>query len=132
MLTDNVIATQTYETWIKEYHFSSDSTRIKFDFDDYRSVAGIMIFNSLNYETSFEIIQEIELECITESGRKYRAYIKDLMFNPEFLVDNKVVPASAAIAAFNDVLVKSVTIKVERLYENQETIAIGEIYILGK
>ena len=54
------------------------------------------------------------------------------MFNPEFLVDNKVVPASAAIAAFNDVLVKSVTIKVERIYENQETIAIGEIYILGK
>ena len=132
MLTDNVIATQTYETWIKEYQFSSDSTRIKFDFDDYRSIAGIMIFNSLYYDTSFEIIQEIELECMTESGRKYRAYIKDLMFNPEFLVDNKVVPASAAIAAFNDVLVKSVTIKVERLYQNQETIAIGEIYILGK
>ncbi len=131
-LNDGVIPTHTtIEPWIKEYEMSGDSATITLTFDDYRTVAGIMIYNSTDYDKTFEKISSIRFECKINGERAF-ADIIDLQFNSDYLENGMTVPAAAAIASFADIEVKSVTITLNRMYADQAMLAIGEICIIGK
>ncbi len=130
-LTDGAIPAHTFETWIREYEMKGDGAKITLEFDSLRTVAGIMIYNSIDYDSTFERIQKIELEG-ERDGEKFRGVIEDLAFNEAYLKNGEVVPVSAAIAAFADVQVRKITITVNKIYDDQEKISIGEIYVVGK
>lgn len=110
---------------------SGDSATITLTFDDYRTVAGIMIYNSTDYDKTFEKISSIRFECKINGERAF-ADIIDLQFNSDYLENGMTVPAAAAIASFADIEVKSVTITLNRMYADQAMLAIGEICIIGK
>lgn len=131
-LNDGIVPTHlTIEPWVTEYEMSGDSATITFTFSEYRTVAGIMIYNSIDYDKTFEQISSIRFDCLINGESAY-ADILDLAFNSSYLENGTTVPAAAAIASFADIQVKSVIITLERMYADQEMIAIGEIYILGK
>lgn len=130
-LNDGVIPTHSFETWVKEYEITGSKATVTFEFADYRTVAAIMVYNSLDYDKTFEKIQEIVIEG-RYNGKAFKGTIKDLLFNEAYLEYGETVPGAAAIAAFADVEVKRISVTVEKMYEDQECIAIGEIYIVGK
>ena len=131
-LNDGVIRTHsTIEPWIKEYEMSGDSATITLTFDDYRTVAGIMLYNSLDYDKTFEKISSIRFDCMINDEHSY-VDILDLEFNPSYLENGTTVPGAAAIASFADIQVKSVTITLNRMYADQAMLAIGEICVIGK
>ncbi len=130
-LTDGAIPAHDYETWINEYEMSGEEAVITIAFDRCRTVAGLMIYNSVNYDTAFENISEIVLEGVRD-GRRFRAVINDLAFNPAYLENSGVVSVSAAIADFADIQVDTITITLKKKYADQDKLAIGEIYVIGK
>lgn len=131
-LTDGLIPMHgSLQPWIGQYEMNEKSATITFTFDDYRTVAALMFFNSKDYETCFEKIDSIRMDCMIDGGKAY-ADINDLLFDPDDYESERMTAGSAAIAAFADLQVKSITITLNRLYSDQETLALSEIYILGK
>lgn len=131
-LTDGLIPVHMgMQPWISQYELTGKSATITFTFEDYRTVAGIMLFNSIDYESSFEKISRIRMDCMIGDEKAY-VDINDLMFDPEYYEGERMTAAAAAIAAFEDLQVKSVEITFKSLYSDQEMLAISEIYILGK
>lgn len=131
-LTDGLIPMHgDLQPWIKEYEMNQKSATITLTFDDYRTVAALMFFNSKNYETCFEKIDSIRMDCMI-NGEKAYADIFDLKFSEEYYEGQRMKAGAAAIAAFADLQVKSITITLNRLYSDQEVIALSEIYVIGK
>lgn len=113
----------------------SDTTTIKLDLGGYKTVRSIMVYNGNDYYSAFTAVKKISMECKLANGQTFTAVIDNLKFdmennlNPE--IEEEILPGAAAIAEFDEMLVKSITITVEKPDENDE-LAISEIVVLGK
>lgn len=133
-VTSNAAFTEKY---VQEARFSG-STDITVDLGGYKTVRSVMVFNSNDYDSAFRGVKKITMDCKLASGKTFTAEIDDLKFdmdnniNPE-IADSfmEILPGAAAVAEFDEMLVKSIKITVEKPSDNDE-LAISEVVVLGK
>lgn len=115
----------------------SKTTTITFDFNEARSIGGVMVYNSSDKDKCFTKISRIECVCI-ENGKEIVRTISNVTFDSNYFVKNQagkvishVVPGAAAYTTINEWNVKSMRITIE-VPEGQNQVGISEIKILGK
>ena len=115
----------------------TETTTFTLDFEEARTVRAVMVYNSKNEFTAFAKIARIEFVCI-ENGEEVVRYIKDVELSAECYQSNDydgsvyyISPGVAAYAEFDELNVKSIRITIE-VPENQDSVGISEIRVLGK
>ena len=113
------------------------TTTFTLDFEEARTVRAVMVYNSKNEFTAFAKIARMEFVCI-ENGEEVVRYIKDVELSAECYQANDydgsvyyISPGVAAYAEFDELNVKSIRITIE-VPENQDSVGISEIRVLGK
>ncbi len=146
-LTDGLIPIMTgvnsafMNTYVRPTEFT-DETTITLKFDEYKTIKGIMIYNSEWIESAFHEIERIEFSY-REDGKEKVKYIEHLAFDWKANSNQgfSMSPAGAAIAEFNEIDVKEIRITVKpatpeqvSLHDNtlEAPLAIGEIVVLGR
>lgn len=135
-LNDGVIRIYTHDNFIREFATGAEEkTEITLTFDEYRTVAAIMVFNSFDFVTHFERVDRIEFDFKrtkkngkTEEGT---AFINDLAFDMDKhanLGKQLMRPGGSAIAQFAEMQVKEIRFT----FVSEDPITISEIYVLGK
>lgn len=133
LLTDGRVKYQEFDL-VEEYEAKTGRSQIVLSWDDYKTVRGIMIYNSYDYEKTFVQINSVEFEFLTVEGKSQTVEIKNLPFDWDwhFEADNEFMrPGGAAIAEFDELPVKKITITVDSP-TGADAIAINEIVVLGK
>lgn len=149
-LTDGLLSMYKKKDFVKEFE-SSKTTTITLEFEDYREITGLMIYNSKWFEKAFFVVDRIEFDFKNdEVPEGATAYIENLQFDWESYVNSNrsdMRPGGSAVAVFDPLLVKEIRITfklpVERIDAlqllddegyiiDQETIGISEIAVLGK
>ena len=132
-LTDGLISATSELDFVKEFTATAN-TVISLDFGGYRSVRGLMIYNSREYEKAFTSVRRIEFDFTgTKDGQKVTgtAYIDNLAFNQEYFYDlygtTYIRPGTAAIAEFEEMHVKSI-----RIIVSSKTVNVSEIVVIGR
>ena len=132
-LTDGLISATSELDFVKEFT-ATGNTVITLDFGAYRTVRGIMIYNSREYEKAFTSVRIIEFDFTgTKDGQKVTgtAYIDDLAFNQEYFYElygaTYIRPGTAAIAEFDELYVKTI-----RIIVSSQTVNVSEIVVIGK
>lgn len=115
----------------------TDTTTFTLDFEEARTVRAVMVYASKDELASFAKIARIEFVCI-EDGKEVVRYIKDVELSAECYQANDydgsifyISPGAAAYAEFDELNVKSIRITIE-VPENQDSVGISEIRVLGK
>lgn len=132
LLNDELVKYQSGDI-VTEYHANSGKSTITISWDDWKTVRAIMVFNSYDYNNTFVDISKVEFEVKTSNNKSAKAVIKNLPFDWEWNMrsgTNKMNPGGAAIAEFNEIPVKSITITVQSVPGFE--LALGEIIVLGK
>ena len=127
-LTDNIIKTKESDLAV-ESEFTGPA-KITFEFEKAVNLKAIMVYNSYFYDTSFVQIDSAELEYVVdEKGNTNIAKLGSIPFDFDWNAYNSrdMEPGGAAIAEFEDVPVKKVTLTI-----NFKDFAISEIKLLGK
>lgn len=136
-LNDGLLSVSSEVDFIKEFTVNGGKrTTITLNFDDYRTVRAIMIYNSRLYEKAFDNIRRIEMDFKGEKDGKVveaTAYIDNLKFNSDkYIYDlygyNYIQPGAAAVAEFAELEVKTIRI----ILDTDKEVNISEIYVLGK
>ena len=133
LLTDEIIKYQDLDL-AEEYTADAGVSTIKLEWDNFRTVRGLMVYNSYDYENTFVAIDKVEFEYLKADGSTGKAVIENLEYdwNWNFEDDNLFMrPGGAAIAEFYEMPVKSITITVQSA-QGAENLSIGEIIVLGK
>ena len=139
VLNDGLITYTLYHDLVSEYNTKKGKTEITLTFDDYRTVRGLMIFNSKNLDTAFEGIKRIELDFTkTDSDGKTvtgTAFIKDLVFDMARYttnwgdgVEESARPGGSVAVEFDELSVKTIRITID----SDKPVAVSEIFVLGK
>lgn len=133
-LTDGLLSLYNNIDYIKEYESAGNAT-ILLEFDNFREITALMIYNSKSFDRAFSKINHIEFQCI-EDGIKTPVvnYIDDLQFDWKAYkteIGNVMRPGGSATAAFTPMMIKSIKIELESI-SNQDIIALSEIVVLGK
>lgn len=140
---------QFMKNYVKEAEFTGETT-IKLTFTDYVNVSAIMIYNSMRIENAFYEVEKIEFKY-KEGDTDAVKFIEHLAFDWRGLSNgyheewsptgNSIKTGAAAVAEFNEIAVKEITITVKPATEEQidwhdsdldAQLAIGEIVVLGK
>lgn len=158
-LTDGLFSVYSRFSYIKEYT-TTEKTTITLRFAEPREVTGIMICNSRYFENAFFNIARIEFD-FTDGDFTGTGCIDDLAFDWDTYCPvgtQAMRPGGSAIAVFNPIMVSEIRITVDpktsRMFEEGqtageldrlvladdegyvidgvETLAIGEIVVLGK
>lgn len=108
----------------------SETTTITFDFENARSIGGVMVYNSSDKAKCFTKISRIECVCI-ENGKEIVRTISNVTFDSNYFVENDVIPGAAAYTTMEEWNVKSMRITIE-VPEGQNQVGLSEIKILGK
>ena len=130
LLNDELVKYQDFDV-VTEYHANEGTSTIKLTWDDWKTVRALMIFNSYDYDKTFVSIKKVEFEVMKSNGKATTAVINNLQFDWDWCTSGKYMrPGGSAIAEFNEMPVKSITITVQSAtgYE----LAISEILVLGK
>ena len=113
------------------------TTTFTLDFEEARTVRAVMVYTSKDEFIAFSKIARIEFVCI-EDGKEVVRYIKDVELSAECYQANDydgsifyISPGAAAYAEFDELNVKSIRITIE-VPENQDSVGISEIRVLGK
>ncbi len=123
--------------YVQEASFGGEA-KITVDLGAYKTVRGLMVFNSNDYFTAFQGVKKIEMECKLANGQEFTAKIDNLKFDwkayaryDDFgdIVD--IIPGSSALAEFDEMLVKKITFTVEKPADC-EVVNIAEIVVLGR
>ena len=130
-LTDGMTVTNTLfadRTFIAK----DNATTITMDFDETRYIRGILLYNAIEYDKTFDNVSEIIFTL--ENGKE--CSIVDLPYNTEAYrtSEYQVQPGSAAVAIFDELPVVSVRIEFQASDKlgNGTELGISEIVILGK
>ena len=114
-------------------------TEITLTFDSPKTVRGILIYNSYNYENAFSKIAAIQFdlaerpEWYTGGGKGLSCYIKDLGFPKAYKENEKILYSGVpSLATFNEIKVNGITITISDHLGNANTLNIAEIMVLGK
>ena len=123
--------------YVQEASFEKEA-KITVDLGAYKTVRGLMVFNSNDYFTAFQGIKKIELECKLANGQEFTAKIDNLKFDwnayaryDDFGEIVDIVPGSSALAEFDEMLVKKITFTVEKPAD-YDVVNISEIVVLGR
>lgn len=133
LLTDEIIKYQEFDC-ANEYTAKTGVSKITLSWKNFKTVRGIMIYNSYNYLDTFVNVEKVEFTYLRSNGKTGRAVIKNLPFDWDwhFEADYEFMrPGGAAVAEFGDMPVKSITITL-RSAQGAEQLSIGEIVVLGK
>ncbi len=133
LLTDEMIKYQEFDL-AEEYTAKGGTSQIKLEWDDFKTVRGLMIYNSYDYAETFVDVSKVEFEYKRADGSTATAVIEDLPFDWDWNAEldfEFMRPGGSAIAEFNEMPVKSITITVSSAAD-AEHLALGEIIVLGK
>ena len=133
LLNDGLIKFQEFDL-AEEYEANDGTTEITLTFSDYKTVRALMVYNSYDYDTTFVNISKVEMEVLTASGESMMVTINDLPFDWDWNFEDDYLfirPGGAAIAEFAEMPVKSIKLTIVAP-QGAESIAINEIYIIGK
>ncbi len=143
----------SYQKWSEQYEVNGSKTlKVKLSWEQAKSITNIMIYNSRSYNNAFKKVSSIVFELAEQPSwlpaTKYNGYcyIKDLLVDEySFWEDRLVRHGSSAMATFNEIKVKSITITIiaeedKVNYKNlalmepslQNRLTISEIYVAGK
>ena len=136
-LTDGYTVTKSmYSDYVLQV---KKKTEITLTFDSPKTVRGILIYNSYNYENAFSKIAAIQFdlaerpEWYTGGGKGLSCYIKDLGFPKAYKENEKILYSGVpSVATFNEIKVNSLTITISDHLGNANTLNIAEIMVLGK
>lgn len=145
LLNDGLIA-HNKNSLAKEFSSETDA-QITLEFDSYVTARAIMIYNSYDYDLSFDGIEKIEFSYKKEiDGKTFTgtAVINDLGFDLESnRIDPDYVkhmlgektphlrPGSAAIAEFNELEINKITIYITK-NATRDALNVSEIVVLGR
>lgn len=134
-LTDGLFASHTYGV-VKETEFNVNETiTITLEWDDYRTVSAIMLYNSIDYDKIFYQIAQIKLSVRTASGAEGTAVINNATFplNETTCYSSMqfMFAGNNMVFDFNDIQVKNIqiTFKAPR---KSGSVAISDIWVLAK
>ena len=133
-LNDGLINIMTHHDQIHEFSATAGKTTITLDFDEYRTIRAIMVFNARDLENWFDKIDRIEMDFIAEKDGQTiesTAYMKDLIFNKElytYEAMDMARPGGSVCVEFDEIRVKSIRITIN----SDKAFSISEIYVLGK
>ena len=149
-LSDGLLSIYSHNNFVKEFE-TNKTTTITLDFNDFKEITGLMVYNSKVFEKTFPYINCIEFDFTADNIEGTRtAYIEHLNFNwNEYKNQNadQMRPAGSAVAIFAPMKVKQIRIKLKLPTERpeeieimndegyvikQKSIALSEIVILGK
>jgi GH43 family beta-xylosidase len=117
---------------VHEFEFNT-STVIKLNFDDYRTIKALMVYNSYDYDKSFVRVDRVEFS-FKSNKTKGIAFINIMEFDWDLYVnadEEMMRPGGSVIAEFNEFLVNSITIYVSAPV-GSDVAAISDIVVLGK
>ena len=132
LLNDELVKYQEHDL-VTEYRANEGQSVIKLSWKDWKTVRGIMIYNSYEYFDTFNQIDKIEFTVMNSRGTSETATITNLQYDWDWFAEfdwDFVRPGGAAIAEFNEIPVKSITITINSV-EGSE-LALNEIIVLGK
>lgn len=134
-LTDGAVESSHEVDFVKTVSIEAGVTTITLDFEKYRTIRALMIYNSNDYDTAFHSVRRVEFDFAkTENDKlvKGTAYIDDLKFNENYFYElygqKYILPAAAAIAEFEELSVKEIRI----VFDTEKTIELSEIAVLGR
>lgn len=140
-LNDGLFATHDYSEHM-EFYARGKSTTVTLSFDTPQEVSALMVYNSADFKYAFESIDEIAFE-LSESPSSLvgastkKVSIKNLAVNPNYFnKETRVMRiGGAAIARFNTLKVKKITIKISKHIDETEPgdgFKISDIVVVGK
>ena len=142
-LTDGILSMHVpaVAPFVHEFTTKKETVKITLDFGEYRNIAAIMIYNSKNYADTFDSITKIEMEAKL-NDTEFTAVIDNLQFYwNRYSNGSTMRPGGSAVAAFNEMGVKKITITVspdvnnpayqENKANGTAALGISEIYVLG-
>ena len=134
-LTDGLIKSHKADL-VKEYQTQSvdagTKTTINFKFDDWVNVRSLLLYNSIYYDLSVPVINNVRLKYKTADGFAW-TQAKGVKFNYEWNTDSKATmyPGGAIILEFEEMPVMEIELEIH-LYPDMPTVAINEIMIMGR
>lgn len=133
LLTDGMVKYQEFDL-AEEYTAKAGTSTIKLEWEDFKTVRGLMVYNSYDYEKTFVNVSKVEFEYLKANGKTGRAQIEGLAFDWDWNAEldfEFMRPGGAAIAEFNEMPVKSIAITLSSP-QDAESLALSEIVVLGK
>ncbi|MGI6767880.1 MAG: hypothetical protein ACOX43_02090 [Bacilli bacterium] len=123
-LTDNIIAMHLDEADY-EYHVEKGKVKLTIKFNEEVTTRAIMVYNSVDIETSFMKIKQITI------NNKLSA--KNIGYNPLYINDYdpeypEMRPGGAFIIEYDEIATKEITIEID----NDKAFSISEIVVLGR
>lgn len=132
-LTDGLVKYKEFDL-VTEYTANGGQSVITLTWDTFKTVRGLMIYNSYDYQKSFVSVNKAEFEYKKADGKTATAVINNLPFDWDWNCEAEVSfmrPGGAAIAEFNEMPVKSIKIYVTSA-QGAEDLALSEIFVMGK
>ena len=109
----------------------SEQVEITFNFDTFREIKAVMVYNSYYYDYAFSKVDKIEFQ--TESGR---CQISDLPFDSSNYnsVDRFLRLGGSSFASFEPIKASSITITITKKLDSSagQEIRVSDVVILGK
>lgn len=114
--------------------FGTGKTTITLTFDGLKSIRGLLIHNSYDFEYAFKNITNVKftLEDGSVIGIKEIGLDMNFVTEPSDSEAGWIEPGLAAVATFNEIKVSKIEFTVENFYNSSNQFAISEIEVLGK
>lgn len=132
-LTDGLVKYKEFDL-VTEYTANGGQSVITLTWDTFKTVRGLMIYNSYDYLKSFVSVNKVEFEYKKADGKTATAVINKLPFDWAWNCESEnsfMRPGGAAIAEFDEMPVKSIKIYVTSA-KDAEDLALSEIFVIGK
>ncbi len=133
LLTDGMLKYQEFDL-AQEYEAKAGTSTVKLEWNEFKTVRGLMVYNSYDYDQSFYQVRRAEIEYKTAGGSTEMLTVDNLKFDWDWNCEQDnlfLKPGGAVVAEFDEMPVKSITLTIQTP-EGAEGISIGEIVVLGK
>ncbi len=130
-LTDGLILAYDMDKAYFGEFTATQSVTITISFDTYRTVAGLMVYNSKYYDSMFTSIARVEFDSVKDGVFK-TAYAENISYSDAYYdsVKGLSYPGGASVMDFDDLLVKEIRINIE-IPQGKTKLALSEISVLG-
>ncbi|MBR1581884.1 MAG: family 43 glycosylhydrolase [Bacilli bacterium] len=128
-LNDDLIKMHN-DSMVNDY-VAERGTTIKLTLPEYYNVTAVLVYNSFYYDKLWEKVDQIQFKTDKNLVGHSKLTIENIYYDHNWGVDEEwqfVRAGQAAIAEFNEIPVKEVSIKIN----SKKPIAIGDICILGR
>lgn len=132
-LTDGLVKYKEFDL-VTEWTANGGQSVITLTWDAFKTVRGIMIYNSYDYLKTFVSVNKVEFEYKKADGKTAIAVINNLPFDWDWNCEadaSFMRPGGAAIAEFDEMPVKSIKIYLTSA-QGADELALSEIFVMGK